>query len=133
MSHRILLRIAAICMLIHFLGHTMGHFMWRDTPGAESVIAAMSGTEFSFMGAERSFADYYEGYSWFVVFTLAAVTVWLWELSRRAVDARLLFPLGMMLIGFAVIEAFHFFPFASAMSAVAGACTLGAAFRRPTT
>ncbi len=80
----------------------------------------------------RSFADYYEGFSWLVVLMLGTVAAWLWTLSSRpAVDRALLWPMALLLLGFAMIEAFHFFPFAVAMSALAGLCTLIAVLRRP--
>ena len=131
MTYKLLLRIASIAMLVHFLGHTMGHLMWRDTPDAEGVIGAMAGTLFPFMGTERSFADYYEGFSWFVVLMLAAAAVWLWVLSSRPVlDRALLWPLAIMLLGFAGIELVYFFPFAAGMSALAGICTVVALVRK---
>ncbi|MBS1582540.1 MAG: hypothetical protein JST66_10110 [Bacteroidetes bacterium] len=127
MKHRLFLRIAAVCMLIHFLGHTWGHFLWKDTPdpGAQAVIKAMVGYRFPFMGVERSMADYYVGFSWFVVLMLAVSAVWLWVLAARPVlDRVLLWPLALLLLGFGLIELTHFFPFAAAMSLLAALCVL---------
>jgi hypothetical protein len=134
MKHRFFLRIAAILMLVHFLGHTFGHFQWEKTPdaGAQEVIQVMKAYSFPFMGVERSMADHYVGFSWFVTVTLALCVVWLWILaSRPAFDRPLAWTLVVLLLSFGVLELVYFFPFAVGMSWAAAVCVLMPLVRKP--
>lgn len=66
MKAKLLLRIAVACITIHLLGHLVGHFTWKNSEGnveREQVVKSMTEHKFYFMGATRSFGDYYEGYS----------------------------------------------------------------------
>lgn len=59
MKAKILLRIAALLILVHLLGHSIGHSTW-DTPEdqkMDEVVAAMKGYKADFMGATKSMAD----------------------------------------------------------------------------
>jgi hypothetical protein len=130
MSAKLLLRAAAICVLVHFLGHLFGHSSWRDgtDPVHQRVVAEMTDHAFPFMGATRSLADYYSGYSLLLCFVYAAAAVSLWMAASR-VDRTLVWPVALMLLAFGVVEFLHFFPFAAAMSGLAGVLACAALVR----
>jgi hypothetical protein len=116
--------------LIHLAGHTVGHLMW-DKPedaGIKETVSAMKSHEAAFMGATRSMADYYSGYSLIVIvlFVMTIAILWLgsglFETARDAAK-KLLLPVGIAYLAFGVIEFLHFFPFAAAMSFLAGLLT----------
>jgi hypothetical protein len=127
MTPKILQRIAAIVILVHLLGHTVGHIMWDnpDDPKMQEVVNAMKGYESDFMGARKSMADYYEGYSWEIFFLYGMTISILWVVSGfkqddKAMTKKLLYPIAIAYMAFGVIEFIHFFPFAASLSMIAG-------------
>jgi hypothetical protein len=131
MKSKVLLRIAAAFILVHLLGHGMGHSAWDkpEDPRMQEVVAAMKGYSAEFMGATKSMADYYHGYS-LIIFGLYAMTILiLWFASgfineQRSIAVRILWPVAVTYLAFGVIEYISFFPFAAAMSFFAGLFTL---------
>jgi hypothetical protein len=131
MKSKILLRLAAILILIHLLGHSVGHSGWDkpEDPKMKEVVAAMKGYSAEFMGATKSMADYYNGYS-LIIFGLYIMTILiLWFASgfidaQRSIATKILWPIGVTYVAFGIIEYIAFFPFAAAMSFFAGVLTL---------
>ena len=131
MKAKVLLRIAAALILIHLLGHSVGHSIW-DKPEdlkMQEVVAAMKGYSAEFMGATKSMGDYYNGYS-LIMFGLYAMTIFvLWFASgfineQRTIAVKILYPIAITYLAFGVIEYISFFPFAASMSFLAGLLTL---------
>jgi hypothetical protein len=131
MKAKLLLRIAAAFILVHLLGHSMGHATWdkpEDTK-MQGVIATMKGYSATFMGATKSMADYYNGYS-LIIFGLYGMTILiLWFASgfineQKTIAVKILFPIAIAYLAFGVIEYIYFFPFAASMSFLAGLLTL---------
>lgn len=135
MKPRLLLRIAALFILIHLLGHSFGHFSWKETndPAKREVIRQMTGPEFEFMGATRSMGDYYEGYS-LILLVVYAMSIALILTAARYADSNhdiartVLTPIGIGYVAFGVIEFLYFFPFAASMSLGAGVLIILAIF-----
>ena len=131
MKAKILLRIAAALILVHLLGHGVGHSAWDkpEDPKMQEVVSAMKGYSAEFMGATKSMADYYNGYS-LIIFGLYAMTILiLWFASgfineHRTIAAKILYPVAIAYLAFGVIEYISFFPFAASMSFFAGLLTL---------
>ncbi|QHT67271.1 hypothetical protein GXP67_11800 [Rhodocytophaga rosea] len=127
MKAKVIVRIAALLILVHLLGHTMGHFTW-DTPEdtkMKQVVEAMKTHKADFMGAAKSMADYYTGYSLMILGLFAMSILLLWFISgfindQRQIANRLLYPIGIVYILFGIIEYLYFFPFAASMSFIAG-------------
>lgn len=127
MSPKLLLRIAAGFILIHFLGHSMGHFTWKDTtdPVKKEVISQMTGHQFPFMGSLRSMGDYFDGYS-LILFVVFILSIWLLlivaDMTERLpyIAGRLLWPLALTYLAIGIIEFICFFPFAAGISMGAG-------------
>lgn len=133
-----ILRVAAILILVHILGHSFGHMTWDtpEDPKLKEVVTAMKGYKADFMGANKSMGDYYNGYSLmiFVLFALGMVMLWMisgFVNEQRDIARKLLIPIGIAFIMFGVIEYLYFFPFAASMSFLAGVLTLlGAGAKR---
>lgn len=128
MKPKILLRVAAILMLLHTLGHTMGALGWKNAPNdaIRGVISGMQKNHFVFMGRSASLADFYEGYGLSMIGVLLLVSITLWLLSGDSNNplSRKLQPLfALFLLCLAIIEYVYFFPFAAAFTLLAGLCT----------
>jgi hypothetical protein len=133
MKAKLLIRIAAVLILIHMLGHGFGHFTWQNTdnPVKQEVIKQMFSHEFHFMGTMRSMGDYYRGYSLLLLPVYAMSIVLLWLIAnasdtQRRLCRQLLYPIAGAYLFFGAIELTYFFPFAAAMSLGAGLLCVGA-------
>lgn len=131
MKPKLLLKIAAVLITIHLLGHGIGHVTWDnpEDPRIREVVSSMKLHEAEFMGATKSMADYYNGYS-LIIFGLYGMSILLlWFIAgfindRRDIAHKLLYPIGVAYIFFGVIEYLYFFPFAAILSFMAGALTI---------
>ncbi len=136
MNSKLLLRIAAVLIAVHLLGHSAGHSMWKQPADSaqQGVVQQMIAHKANFMGAVRSLADYYEGYSLMLLFVFA-MSIWvLWTLSKLTrsnadLVKKILYPFSICYIAFGLIEFSYFFPFAAATSLVAGILMLITAFQ----
>jgi hypothetical protein len=133
MKAKILLRIAAALILIHLIGHTLGHTMWDkpDDPKMQEVVSAMKSYKADFMGATKSMADYYHGYSLMMLLLYGFSIVILWFASgfvnsQPAIARKVIYPIGVSYLIFGGIEYLYFFPFAASMSFLAGALAITA-------
>src|SRR5688500_18698435 len=136
MNPKIWLRIACLFILIHLLGHAVGHTLWDnpEDPNMKEAVATMLGYEGEFMGATRSMGDYYNGYSLILFFVYAMSISIIWVVSgftesHKAGARKILFPIAITYVAFGVIEFSYFFPFAAAMSLGAGILIFLAIFR----
>lgn len=123
MTAKVSLRGACFLILVHLIGHGVGHWMWDkpEDPQMRNVVAAMTGHKSAFMGAERSMGDYYNGYSLILFFVYAMSISILWQCSRygevySGFAKSVLYPLGFTFVAFSVIEFMYFFPFAGFIS-----------------
>ncbi len=125
MKSKLLLRIAAIIMLLHTLGHTMGALTWKEAPNpaVKTVIDGMLNNRFNFMGRLASIGDFYAGYGYSMIGVLLLIAILLWLLSTEP-SPRIIIALGLFLLFFGIIELIYFFPFAAAFSILAGIATL---------
>jgi heme A synthase len=129
MNSKLLLRIAAGLMLLHTIGHTIGALTWNQAPNAAigRVITAMETNHFDFMGRNTTIASFYSGYGIIMIFVLLLLSLILWLLSNESENRltfRLLLPLTVYLILQAITELLYFFPFAAAISFLAGIAVL---------
>ena len=65
MTAKLSLRIAAIVMLLHDVGHIIGSLTWKkiSDPTELDVINRMYSNKFPFMGAVKSIGEHYDGYA----------------------------------------------------------------------
>ena len=122
------MRIAAVLIFIHGIGHTPGHSGWKKAadPVEHQVIQQMTGHSFPFMGATHSLGDYFEGYGYACSFTLFLIAALLWivsgELSSESVLAKkIIIATFIALLFWAIDESIYFFPFAAGLTFLA--CT----------
>ncbi len=137
MNAKVLLRIAAVLLGVHLAGHTAGHLGWdkSNTPEMARVIDGMKQIKEPFMGALRSKADYFTGYSLIMFFVLAMSIALLWIAGNKVNDnkgvvAPFVYPVGIAYIGIGVVEFLHFFPFAACVSLLAGLLAIIAVVRK---
>ena len=131
MKPKLLLRIAALLMLLHTLGHTMGTLQRKKAPNPAIAqdIARMQNDHFPFMGREASLWAFYEGYALSMIAVLLFVSLLLWLLSSapHPILTRLT---GIFLVALGVVEYVYFFPLAGSFTFLAGICALLAAAHR---
>ncbi|MDB5127768.1 hypothetical protein [Mucilaginibacter sp.] len=122
---KIALRIAAVLMLLHTLGHTMGALTWKNAPNARvaAVVTGMENEHFDFMGRSLTLASFFNGYGFIMIGVLLLISILLWLLSSTPVRGIILL-LGLFLVFMAIVEFIYFFPFAAAFSLLAGISTL---------
>jgi hypothetical protein len=130
MKPKLLLRIAAILMFLHTIGHTIGALTWKDAPNATvgQVIQGMEINHFEFMGRNTSLASFFGGYGYIMIVVLLFISVLLWELSIEY-NRRIIRFVAVSLIIISLIEYFFFFPLAAALSFMAGISALAALFK----
>lgn len=140
MAPKILLRIAAFLMVVHTVGHTIGQSRWKKSgnPIQQEVIRQMTGHQFMFMGARRSFGDYYSGYAnastvALLVFAVTLVMI-AGQLNTTPLARNLALFTALALIAWSGIEFRYFFPFAAFTTLAAALCTFtGWIITRPLT
>jgi len=130
MKPKLLLRIAAILMFLHTIGHTFGALTWKNAPNAAvgQVIKEMETNHFEFMGRNTNIASFYEGYGYIMIAVLLFISVLLWKLSIEYNRGLIRLVAGFLII-LSVIEYICFFPFAAAFSLLAGICATVALFK----
>jgi hypothetical protein len=131
MKPKLLLRIAAILIAIHGVGHTIGHSGWKNAPDPveRQVIGQMTGHKFPFMGAIHSLGDYFEGYGYACSIALLLIAILLWitagELqANKTLAGKVILTISLGLVIWAVDEVIYFFPFAAAPTFLASLCGL---------
>src|SRR5471030_3332505 len=119
MKPKLLLRIAAILILIHGILHTTGFGQWKQDPdpAKHEVIKQMTGQKFPFMGTSRNMGEYYDGFGYCGSIALILIALLLWivsgELSSNpALAKKVILVLSSALLLWAIDEMIYFFPFA---------------------
>lgn len=131
MKPKILLRIAALFVLLHTIGHTLGALTWKQAPNETvgRVITGMQTEHFDFMGRSVTLGGFFDGYGFTMIFVLLLVVILLWQLSNNPENrlaVKILQPLTCYLLIQAILEFIYFFPFAAVISLLA-AISLSAA------
>jgi uncharacterized membrane protein len=123
MSSKIFLRIAAIVMLLHCVGHTIGVATWQNPDGEIpiEVVQKMQDVQFNFMGKDGStMAEFYTGFGYCGTILMLFIAVLLWIFSGRKDKSvtKELWVTGLAIVLLAVIEIIYFFPFAVAFCVI---------------
>lgn len=135
MKAKLLLRIAAVLIFLHAMGHALGALSWTTAPNAAVtlVIKGMETIHFDFMGRSVTLASFYNGYGFIMILVLLFISILLWLLAAdtgNSLSTRLLPVVSVLLLAMGVLEYIYFFPFAAAFSLIAGLCTLASLFTR---
>ena len=126
------LRIAAVISLLFTAGHTMGGLKRWSPMGDNPVLKSMTDVQFSVMGANRSYLDFFMGFGWSLSVFMLMQTILLWQLgSLAATEAARLRPLiaviALATVASGVIAWRFIFPIPALFSAVL-AIVLGLAY-----
>jgi hypothetical protein len=129
MKPKLLLRIAAILILIHGVLHTMGFNQWKQDPdpAKHEVIKQMTGQKFPFMGTSRNMGEYYDGFGYASSIALFLIAMLLWivsgELSANpSLAKKVIVVISFALLAWGIDESIYFFPFAVGLTLVASIC-----------
>ncbi len=125
MKPKILLRLGALFMFLHAIGHTFGALTWARTKDVRmaKVVNAMLSEHFAFMGVSPSLGQFYTGYGITLIFVLVFLSALLWILSVHFVR-QIVMLTGAFLLCLVVCEYVYFFPFAALFTLIAAVCTL---------
>jgi hypothetical protein len=130
MKPKLLIRLAAGCLLFFAFGHTMGHLTRKDVEDEKTkeVIKAMEGYRFDLFGALRTYDEMFTGMSLNLTLTLLTLVSLLWIISNgvdknAAQSKNLVWPIALCVIGFAVTGFVYFF-MVPAITCVAAAILL---------
>ena len=130
------LRIAAVIMVLHAMGHTYGIYTWKRTTGPvpQEVVKVMNETNFPFNRAEGNMAKFYDGlgYASTIALLLAASVLWIvsgFPTENSALSVKVLLPVALFLFLLGVDEVIYFFPMAAVFSFAATLLTAWAIFR----
>ena len=116
MRPKLLLRIAAFCILFVAVGHTTGNITRKQTTDVQQqeVFKKMEDVKFDFFGSVRSWDNLYNGLSIDVSIMLVVFTVLLWKISGAANTypefcIRLLWPVLACFVLFTITGFMYFF------------------------
>jgi hypothetical protein len=132
MVSRILLKVSAGATLLYGIIHGIGHFRkGAVTREALTVLRAMEEYRFPAGGRMCSYYDIYQGMSLGMSVSLVAVGIMLWLAASATskewdLARRMLWPILIFLVGYAVAGWFYFFP-APAITATVSAILVAVA------
>jgi hypothetical protein len=133
MKPKLLLRIAAILILIHGLLHTTGFSQWKQDPdpAKHELIKLMTGQKFPFMGTSRNMGQYYDGFGYCGSIALFLIALLLWIVSgdllaNPSLAKKVILVISLALLAWAIDETIYFFPFAVGLTSIAAICGFGA-------
>lgn len=117
MTSKLLLRMAAGCLLFFAVGHSAGHFTRHDVsdPKAKEILELMINNKFDMFGQMRSYDENYTGMSLNLIITLLALTCLVWIAAGYVKDypmimKKILIPIAGCVLVFSVTGFLFFFP-----------------------
>src|ERR1700679_4126188 len=118
MKPKLLLRIAAILILIHAVLHTTGFNQWKKDPdpAKHKLIKLMTGQRYPLMGTSRNMGEYYDGFGYCCSIALLLIAVLLWIVSgglssNPSLAKKIIIVISFALVAWAIDEWIYFFPF----------------------
>lgn len=126
MKAKLILRIAAVIMLLHAMGHTVGVYTWNQPIDAHygEVVNGMSNNKFVFMGATCTLGRFYEGFGYAATLAMLLMVGILWIVSgatgqNNELVKKIVVLLSVILLFWGILELIYFFPFAASFSLIA--------------
>ena len=118
MNPKILIRIAALTVLLLLIGQSMGMLMWDNPADAQkkTVVQLMKAVSTPFMGATKSLADFYTGNNWLIFGFHGLVIFILWVLSaqigspQKRLVVTIVSAIALIYLIFSVVYFIYFFP-----------------------
>jgi hypothetical protein len=122
-TSKLLLRIAAIIMLLHSIGHTVGFSNWQNPNGKVpvAVVQKMQHTHFLVQGKDTTMAASFSGSGYMASIFLLLIVSILWAFSSRAGkdSSTVLLLTGVAIAFLVVVEFLFFFPMVALLSLTA--------------
>lgn len=116
MKPKLLIQLAAGCLLFFAIGHSIGHFTRHivENPNAKEVLKAMTDNKFDMFGQMRSYDENYIGMSLNLIITLITIAILFWLLAKHTevfprLIIQLLVPFTLLILGFAITSFLYFF------------------------
>lgn len=116
MKSKILIRIAAGCLLFFAVGHSIGHFTRHIVTDikAQMVLRQMIENKFDMFGQMRSYDENYTGMSLNLIVTLITIISILWVVSSKSESQpkfvrNILIPVALCTLGFRITSFLYFF------------------------
>jgi len=123
MKPKLLLRIAALILFLHAIGHTMGIYTWKKPAGPvpPELVKQMTEQKFLFMGTMGSMASFYDGMGYASTASLLLLVCLLLILAGTAeknssLTIKILWPISLFLLFLGTDELIYFFPMAAVFS-----------------
>lgn len=114
MKRNILIRIAAVLIFLHTVGHSFGVFASKPpTPSIARLLQDMDQDHFTFMGRSASLGIFFEGYGVLIILFLLFSSIVLWWLGPQTgseLGSRLLLLSFLYLTAIAFLEIIYRFP-----------------------
>jgi len=133
MKPKLLLRIAAIVLILHAIGHSMGTFTWQKTDSGipTEVVQIMQEVHFDFMGKENTMAGMFTGNGTTGIISLFFMSAILWVVSswNNKYATKILWIVFCAILLLAFAEVVFFFPMAYMFCFVAAALVLWGIFK----
>jgi hypothetical protein len=131
MKPKILLRVAAVLMLLHAIGHTFGVYGWKNpvNPQHEAVINGMVNDSYMFMGKLGGMGQFYEGFGYACTVGMLLMVAILWLASgvneaTAELVRKILITMTLILLAWGIDELVFFFPMAASFTFIAAAFTV---------
>ena len=117
----VLLRIAAMIMSVHTIGHLFNFSNWQNPNGKvpNDVIQKMQ-THFLIRGRDTTMAASFSGngYAFFILLTLVSVILWTFSNKKGKESTTILLFTGFAILFLSVNELVFFFPLVVALSLI---------------
>jgi hypothetical protein len=116
MKPKLLIRIAAVLMFLHMVGHSFGVLGSRKAPNPTigRILHDMNTNFFPFMGRSASLGIFFQGYGMVLIFDLLFTSLVLWWLAAKTeteLGQKLLFASCIYLSALSLMEVVYKFPF----------------------
>jgi hypothetical protein len=132
-TSKLLLRIAAVIMLLHAVGHTLAIITWQEPNGKIpfDLVQKMEETHFSFQGKNTTIANFFTGHGYAgTIFLLLIVSILLTVSNwNNKIATKILWPVGASIILLSIVELIYFFPLAAIFSLIAAALVFVSTFQ----
>jgi hypothetical protein len=133
MKRNLLIRIAAVLLFLHTVGHSFGMFASKPPNSTIArLLQDMDQNHFLFMGRSASLGMFFEGYGMIILVVLLFSSIVLWWLAPQtgtALGSRLLLLSFLYLTAIALLEMIYRFP--AFLTIPAALCLLVALLMRP--
>ena len=133
MKASILYRVAAVCLLLFAVGHTVGFRQSDPQWGVDALLTSMRSIHFDVQGFTRTYWDFFVGFGLFVTVFLLLASVIAWQLGSLPAETLgqvrgIAWALAIGCAAVAVLSWRYFFVVPIVFSMVITVCLISAAW-----